>query len=73
MSLSILNMYINLFILCQSKKKKKMHGKRLRRQGRLYSSFSEQGREARMQSDLNCAETNVGEFITVENLDLNQR
>lgn len=50
-----------------------MHGKRLRRQGRLYSSFSEQGREARMQSDLNCAETNVGEFITVENLDLNQR
>lgn len=50
-----------------------MHGKRLGRQGRLYSSFSEQGRDARMQSDLNSAETNVGEFITVENLDLNQR
>ena len=51
----------------------KMHVKRLSRQGRLYSSLLEQGREARMQSDLNSAETKVGEFIIVENLDLKKK
>lgn len=50
-----------------------MHQQKLSRQGRLYSSLLQEGRESRMQSDLNATETKVGGVLIVEDIGFSQR